>query len=200
MFNVKKTSKENRNYDVVLYTIICLAGGLLLAIGPFFSFRFDSKTIISGHEFSSSTEIINSIFARLVSKTNFWLFGNGAVYCIIAFLAAIIVIGWIGWIKGFYIKSINIVCSSAALLFLIIGSICGSRSFNYSHETPIARKNTSIYFEETFISFGAVYYIELILLIALLILSVASDSGVILLRKRKKSPSINKPESSENNV
>lgn len=112
-------------------------------------------------------------------------FGTIFWVVIIGALSVIFVFEWIGLFKNKRIKVVNIVCSSIALGATLLGSIIGALTFYNLYSQYFGLLGETLTSENSFTSFSVLFYVELVLMIVLLVLSILSDKGTIFLKQRR---------------
>lgn len=155
--------------SAVVHTAICLFGIIFLFVKGFFSYCLqatkDSNVLIQTY---------NGAFTRLAGKTSL---GNFYTVIIIGVLIAIIVCEWVDYFRKKQLRVVGIVCSATALGLTFIGSIAGKSEFFHMY-SPEQYRGTLTY-RWNFEYFGIVFYLEILLLIALLVISILKNNGKI---------------------
>lgn len=144
-----------------LSVIICV----LLFIDGFFSYE---SSITYGYTTQSVYKYFGS-FSYLSDSVD----GGFLFPALIIFASVIIIIA--SWIK--MKRGLKTICSAAAIIVLITGIIVGKNNFHHASSSYLSYLNITTW--RNFYSLGILFYIEIVLLIALLVVCFWEDLKII---------------------
>ena len=155
--------------SAVVHTAICLFVIIFLFVKGFFTYFIQTT---KNSDILITTD--NGSFTRLAGTTSLGYF---YAVMIIGALAALIICEWVGYFRKRQIRVVGIVCSASSLGLTFIGSIAGKSAF-FDVYSPEQYRGTLTFYRD-FEYFGVVFYLEILLLIALLIISILKNNGKI---------------------
>ena len=182
-----KAVRQPHDSNAVLYTILCAAAVPLLFINAYFIYYGVIKT------YSTTADYYLASFADLVQGAGFgivlWL-------AVISPLAVLLICEWIRFFTGKKVRIVPVVCSGISFVTVVLSSIIGTKAYNVSYSDYSASLKKTIHIERTFISFQALFYVELALFLLFFIISLLSEKGIIFFKRkrRNKRPDTKSPE------
>ena len=175
--SIEKTSAKSK--DGILYTIFALLAGVLLFVDGFFQYKLYTKI------YTTSTKIYDRSYQELMNSLGKST-GNAAVAIPIVICVILLLILIFSWLKDKHSKLnvVNIILSSVSLVILLISSIGGAVTYGMYYSDYLSSVGY-VTFNFSFHSFGVLFYAEIILLTALLVLSIVNKTGKTIIKSKK---------------
>lgn len=160
---------DNKKYFLIwkiIISSISIAGVVLLFIDGFFIYNLNIS--YACHSYYTNETISGSFYNFLVGSDFRILF---TLLTSISLLA-IPISEWLGLLLKKQLNTVNIVCSTFSVVMVSIGTVIARLTFAYCRFKYISDIDDTAIVTVSFSSFGLSFYIEIILLMGLILLSV----------------------------